>query len=167
VVDRIKKGMSLGEPGDEKTDAIWAAKKTESRYDEHQKKVKAEIAALLERFRDDPSGTRSEVRRELGCQDKLAAEVFAIVVFVSDELLQLIERSTLPAARFVNIVIRLPLELQMVVCYRVVGSAKDIVPEMESEAAFKNLAKGFLSKAGTGWRRTLAHVLEKKVSSVF
>jgi len=51
VVDRIKKGMSLGEPGDEKTDAIWAAKKTESWYDEHQKKVKAEIAALLERFR--------------------------------------------------------------------------------------------------------------------
>ena len=46
-----------------------------------------------------------------------------------------------PAARFFTIARQLPLELQMVLCYRVVGSAKEIIPGKDSEVAFKSLAK--------------------------
>jgi len=45
-----------------------------------------------------------------------------------------------PAARFFLIARQLPLELQMVLCFRLVGSAKEIIPGKESEAAFKSLA---------------------------
>ena len=71
--------------------------------------------------------TRHRVRQEMGWYDKLAAEMFALVVFVSDGLLQINETTTpSPAARFLSIAIQLPLELQMVLCFRQVGSAKDI-----------------------------------------
>ena len=125
--------MDLGEPGDiYKTDAIGRAKKY----------GKTEIATLLERFKSDPTKTRSEVRLELDLLDDLAAEMFALVVFVSDGLLQVNDTATTtPAARFFNIAAQLPLELQMVPCHRQVGSAKEIIPGKESEVAFKELAR--------------------------
>ena len=48
--------MDLGTPGDGKTDAIGTAKMMR----------KPEVASLLERFKNDASKTRSEVRLELG-----------------------------------------------------------------------------------------------------
>jgi len=49
--------MNLGKPGDvDKTDAIGAAKQAK----------KTEVATLLERFKSDPTKTRSELRKELG-----------------------------------------------------------------------------------------------------
>jgi len=86
------------------------------------------------------------VRLELGWYDDLAAEIFALVVFVSDGLLQIDDTTTTPspAARFFNIARRLPLELQMVLCHCVVGSAKDIIQGKDSEVAFKSLAEYLL-----------------------
>ena len=82
------------------------------------------------------------VRLELGLLDELAAEVFALVVFVSDGLLQAKDTTTpSPAARYFAIVAQLPLELQMVLCYRLVGSAEEIISGKESEMAFKELAR--------------------------
>jgi len=82
------------------------------------------------------------VRLELGLLDELAAEVFALVVFVSDGLLQIKDTTTpSPAARFFKIARSLPLELQMLLCYRLVRSDKEIIPGKESEVAFKSLAK--------------------------
>jgi len=66
--------------------------------------------------------------------------MFALVVFFSDESLQIKETALTPAAMFFNIAKRLPLELQMVLCCRQVGSAKEIIPRKDSEAAFKSLA---------------------------
>ena len=84
--------------------------------------------------------TRHDVRVELGFVDELAA--FALVVFVSDGLLQTNETTTpSPAARLFRIAAQLPLELQMVLCYRVVGSSKEIISGKDSEVAFKYLAK--------------------------
>jgi len=79
---------------------------------------------------------------ELGCLDEQTAEMFALVVFVSDGLLQ-IYNTTIPssAARYFSIASQLPLELQMVLCYRVGGSSKEIIPGKESELAFKELAR--------------------------
>ena len=79
---------------------------------------------------------------ELGLLDDLAAEIFALVVFVSDGLLQIKDTTTpSPAASFFTIATQLPLELQMVLCHRQVGSAKEIIPGKESEVAFKELAR--------------------------
>jgi len=124
--------MDLGEPGDDRTDAIGAA----------ENYGQTEIATLLERFKSDPAKTRHAVRLELGLLNDLAAEMFALVVFVSDGLLQFKETTTpSPAARFFSIVTQLPLELQMVLCFREVGSGKEIIPGKESEMAFKSLAR--------------------------
>jgi len=124
--------MDLGEPGEvDKTDAIGGA----------MERGKTEAASLLERFKENPVKTRHAVRVELGWYDKLAAEMFALVVFVSDGLLQVNDTTPSPAARFFSIAAQLPLELQMVLCYRVMGSCKEILPGKESEVAFKELAR--------------------------
>jgi len=125
--------MDLGKPGDiSKTDVIGAAKK----------EGQTEVVTLLERFKSDATNTRHAVRMELGLPDEPAAEMFALVVFVADGLLQIKDTTTTtPAARFFSIASQLPLELQMVLCFRQVGSAKEIIPGKESEVAFKELAK--------------------------
>jgi len=82
------------------------------------------------------------MRVELGCLDALAAEMFTLVVFVSDGLLQIKDTTTpSPAAKFISIASRIPLELQMVLCFRQVGSDKEILPGKDSEVAFKELAR--------------------------
>ena len=124
--------MDLGKPGEIYTsDAIGVAKN----------KGKTEVVTLLERFKSDPTKTRSEVRLELDLLDDLAAEMFALVVFVSDGLLRIKRTTPSPAARYLKIASRLPLELQMLLCFRVVGSAKEIIPGTEREAAFRELAR--------------------------
>jgi len=130
--------MDLGEPGGWETDAIEVA----------TKRRKTEVVTLLERFKNDAAKTKHTMRVELGLIDALAAEVFALVVFVSDGLLQTKATGVKAGAkrtRFFNIARRLPLELQMVLCYRVVQSAKEITPGKESETAFKLLAERLLS----------------------
>jgi len=70
--------MDLGEPGQWQTDAIGEAKDV----------AETEVVALLERFKENPEETMHQVRLKLGLVDEMAAEMFAMVVFVSDELLQ-------------------------------------------------------------------------------
>jgi len=124
--------MDLGKPGNiYRTDAIGVAKK----------RGQAEVATLLERFKSDATKTRHGMRVKLGLLDDLAAEMFALVVFVSDGLLQIKDTAQTPEARFFNVVGHLPLELQMVLCFRLVGSGKEIIPGKDSEVAFKELAK--------------------------
>ena len=53
---------------------------------------------------------------------------------------------------FFNIAKRLPLELQMVLCYRAVGSAKVAIPNRSTEDAFKGLGtKLFLESSLMSW----------------
>jgi len=109
--------MDLGTPGEaDKTDVIWEAKKN----------GKTEVVTLLERFKSDAAKTRHAMRVELGFVDELAAEMFALVVFVSDGLLQINDTTPSPAARFFSIAAQLPLELQMVLCFRQVGSLSSL-----------------------------------------
>jgi len=123
--------IDLGEPGDYFTDAIGVARNED----------KIEVVALLERFQSDATQTRHAVRVELDLLDELAAEMFALVVIVSDGLLQVNDTTPSPAARFFSIAARLPLELQMILCSRVVGSDKEIISGKDSEAAFELVAK--------------------------
>jgi len=128
--------MDLGTPGDiDMTDAIGGAKKYGN----------TEVVTMLERFKSDTAQTRHAVRVELGLLDDLAAEMFALVVFGSDGLLQIKDTTQSPAARFFSIASQLPLELQMVLCFRQVGSVKEIIPGKDSEAAFKELGTKLLT----------------------
>ena len=130
MVDRVRKGDESRETrGCLQDGCHWRGKETET-------------ATLLERFKENPVEIRHAVRVELGCCDELAAEMFALVVFVSDGLLQIRDTaSSPPAARFFKIARKLPLELQMVLCQLVMGSPKETIPGKESEAAFRELAR--------------------------
>ena len=122
--------MDLGTPGDDETDVIREAKTW----------GRTEVVTLLERFKSDAAQTRDAIRVEIGWYDEATSEIFALVVFVSDGLLQTKDTTPTPAVRFFSTARRLPLELQMIVCHLVVGSAKEIIPGNESEVAFKSLA---------------------------
>jgi hypothetical protein len=96
---------------------------------------KTEVATLLERFMVNRVQVRHEARAELGFPDSLAADLFAMVIFVCDGLLKVkvkvkagrTRRSTRrpETARFFNIVQRLPMELQMILCHAVYNSGKE------------------------------------------
>jgi len=111
-----------------------------------------EAASLLERFMSNPTLTRHELRVKLGLLDGLAADLFALIVFfLCDDLLQIKPAFTTisnPAAasatRFFATARRLPMELQMILCRRAVGSSKDSVLSKDSEIAFKSLARTIL-----------------------
>jgi hypothetical protein len=71
----------------------------------------------------NPSETMHETRLELGLEDALSAELFAVTLFLCDDFLKFKEANS-PAARFFKMAFQLPMELQMVLCYRVFGSSK-------------------------------------------
>jgi len=103
-----------------------------------------EVVSLLEKFIANPSQTRHELRVKLVVLDALAAEIFALTVFLCDELHLKPTLATTAATdtlRFFSIISKLPMELQMILCHRVVGSMKQNILLKDSEAAFKSLAK--------------------------
>jgi len=116
-----------------------------------------EVVSVLERCITNPAQTRFEVRVKLGVLDECAAEVFALTVFLCDELLQLKPASlasTSPelaaTAQFFAIVAKLSMELQMILCHRAVGSTKQNILHRHSEAAFKELARILLLLSWNG-----------------
>jgi hypothetical protein len=125
---------------------------------------KTEAMSLLKRFITNPTQIRHEIRVELGLVDEDAAELFTMMVFLCDDFLRIKEPSsassssssssnaipdtatvnvTVTASRFFKITKGLPMELQMVLCYRVFGSGKENIKSKHSEAAFKHLAKTY------------------------
>jgi len=106
--------------------------------------------SLLEKFMADPRETRQEICLRLGVLKDLAAELYALTVFMCDGLLRIkpAPTSTDPAAsaatRFFTITSKLPMELQMILCNCAVGLSKQSVRNEDSEAAFRSLARAFL-----------------------
>ena len=117
-----------------------------------RKEKETEAVSVLERFMSNPAQIRHEVRVKLGVLDEFAAEVFALTVFLCDDLFHLNPVSHLAASpdpttaalRFFTIVSKLPMELQMILCHRTVGSMKQNILQKDSEAAFKSLARVLL-----------------------
>jgi len=112
-----KKGRDSGD-GKDKT-ALEIARKNKQ----------TEAVQLLERFIDNPTLTRHELRVKLGMLDELAAQLYAVPVFLCDDLLRLkpaplvpttTTTTTIAATRFFAIAFQLPMELQMILCHRVV-----------------------------------------------
>jgi len=140
IMDLIASGrdLDLGEPGNDTADAIAASKR----------RGKSSVAALLERFIRDPDRTRFEVRKELGDLRPLAADLFASVVFLSDDFFRLESLAVNPGPvrpqRFFAILKGLPMELQMVTCHRAMGSREHNITTKEAEMAFRRLAARLL-----------------------
>ena len=131
--------IDLGEPGNWRVDPIMAAKDLDFSDPPELRERKAEAASLLERFSQNPEETRSGVREQFGY---FAPDFFALVVFLSDGLLVIRDEAVdSHAARFFRIVRQLPMELQMVQCYRLAGCLKTNLGGKERELAFKELAK--------------------------
>lgn len=59
--------MNLGQPGNEKNDAIGVAKKWNF----------TEVVSLLERFKANPIQTRSEIKMEVGVTGKYYSNLFS------------------------------------------------------------------------------------------
>lgn len=129
--------MDLGEPGNPKTDVVGALRR---------RNEKRGVISLLERFRENPTRVRLAVRLEIGWFDELAAAPFALVVFVCDGLLRISEDARDPElARFFGLAVRLPMDLQALLCHRVVGSMKTTISGVAAGAAFQHLRSLFRS----------------------
>jgi ankyrin repeat protein len=114
------------------------------------------ICELFEKYNRSRPAITHALRVQKGWHHRMASEVLAPVVFVSDGLLEGIihphflrisERGEGPcgikALRFFNIARRLPVELQMVLCYRVAGVRGTNIPCGLRERAFRDLAGKF------------------------
>jgi len=106
------------------------------------------IADLLDSFNADPETTRQQLREVPGIRDSFIGDLFALVVFLCDDLLAVkaepssstsFPSTTSKTTRFFQIARCLPMELQMVLCNCVFGARKNAVLTKHSEPAFKKL----------------------------
>jgi len=129
----LRGDLDLGRQSCEYTDAIG-----EARW-----RGRKEVVDLLERYKQDAEGTRHVVRAQLRYYDELASEVFALVVFLSEGLLRARSHLVPPRLRnirrFFCIASQLPLELQMLLCHRVVRSGRNIISTLQVELALVKL----------------------------
>lgn len=114
------------------------------------------IAELIEEYEQDPAAVRTRLREEPGLREHYIGHTFALVVFHADGFVRLAGGGSQSqvagsenARRFFTVTSRLPLELQMIVCSRLFGSPREIVPSRDSEWGFRWLAMRDLK----GWRQ--------------
>ena len=107
-----------------------------------------ELLSLVTILRDDPARARLEAKLGFPLQLELVAELFAVVIFLSDGLLQVKTDYQQPSAdkmvRFLIISQQLPMELQMLLCHRVFDSNQDNITSIQAETGFKQLADSYL-----------------------
>ena len=103
-----------------------------------------EMESMLRDFEKDPDF----VRQQLSVEFKLpagAAYLFALVVFATDGYLSAPATLSIqdPFYRFLQMVEKLPMELQMIVCLRWLGSMRTGITSKHVNIAFKILAKRY------------------------
>jgi len=128
--------VDLGQPGNKYTDVIGIAKGT----------GKTEVVLLLEGFRDHPELTRHQLKLEFGMYLEIASDIFALVIFLCDGLLQIKDEdaATSKELRFLKIARALPMELQMILCHRAAGSVEMNISSRDAELGFKRLTQCLL-----------------------
>ena len=102
------------------------------------------IGDLIDEYEQDPVAVRQRLRRTAGVREYFIANFFALLVFFSDHFLRLSSSIHPDTERFFKICTQLPLEVQMVLCNRMYGSARDVVFSRFSEKGFL-----WLSRAST------------------
>ena len=107
-----------------------------------------EIMDLLQNFVEDPVKTRREIREVFRYRlSELASKFFALAIFLSDGLLKfrpaflMTTNEETDAQRFFSMCLRLPMEIQMILCRRAAGSAKNSILTKHSEPAFRALVQ--------------------------
>jgi len=106
-----------------------------------------EIVTLLRSFKLDRIAVSQQLMLELVLYEELSAELFALVIFVCDGLMQTRKtdetqnQQLYSFIRFFKITEQLPIELQMLLCHRVFGSTASIIASSRSESAFRRLAR--------------------------
>jgi len=106
------------------------------------------INALVQSYVLNSEATVSKLRLELGFACEEAAALFAIVVFLSEGLLAFRIRERVlrqRRRRFLQMLERLPVELQMRICCLTFGLDKPHLLSEETEPAFCHLAAHYLS----------------------
>jgi len=126
VIERfIASGRDLGDVRN-KTGKRWDGGKDYTALEIARVMNKTKVVSVLERFIANPVRARSKLQVELGALEVSAAELYAVTVFLCDDILQLKPAShpATAATRFFAIAAELPMELQMILCRRAVGSMK-------------------------------------------
>lgn len=110
------------------------------------RKVDGHVTKFLGFLERDPEGVRHFARAKTGWYDLEAAKIFALVIFLGDGLLKFREGAvTGTAARFFRMAGELPMELQMELCHRVLGSVGVNISGEHREEAFRQLASTLLA----------------------
>ena len=110
------------------------------------------IADLVDSFDADPAATGQKLRELPEFRDSFISDLFALVVFLCDDLLRVSVESLASSsssstnnntkvARFFQIAQALPMELQMLLCNGVFCVGKNMILTKHSEPAFKRLGK--------------------------
>ena len=84
----IASGRDLGDV-ESKKGKVWENSNDHTAVEIARENNMTEVVSVLERFIANPAQTRHELRVKLGKVDELAADVFALTVFLCDDLLQL------------------------------------------------------------------------------
>jgi hypothetical protein len=99
---------------------------------------------FLKRYQKDPREARWIVMTDKLRRNYFSGLLFALVVFISDDYATRRAPDASNSHRFIGICIRLPIELQMVICNRVYRSTRDVIMACYSEHGFQWLARSTL-----------------------
>jgi hypothetical protein len=110
-----------------------------------ERKLAERLKQLVILLYHDKRVAQHEASLRLKLQPQQTAHLFALVVMTCDGFFKVCippraTRSRNYPSRFIRMVCRLPLELQMIVCCRAFGSPLDLVPTVRSEPAFRHIA---------------------------
>jgi len=107
-----------------------------------------QIRDFVRWYISDPLAARRALRQSLKLSDEEVADVFALIIFLCEGLLQVPDDSD-NSGRFFVIAQRLPMELQMRLCHLAAGPGFDrqSVLSIDSERAFKALALSLIEAA--------------------
>jgi ankyrin repeat protein len=105
-----------------------------------RREMSLKVLSLIERFKENEEKTRHEIKIELGWYHEKAAKHFSWIIFLCDGLLEIKEDDS-KVSRFFKIARELPMDLQMVLCHRAIGSAFENIPADVREKGFMELAK--------------------------
>jgi hypothetical protein len=106
---------------------------------------KVKYKKIMDEYEIYPSNVVERLRKKFRLNERGISDLFSLVVFLCDGLLQLSPQKNDPKIhRFFKIASQLPLELQSILCCRVFGSRKTFIPEQDREDAFKKLARVFI-----------------------
>jgi len=114
-----------------------------------QTRLSSDLFKILNAFVEDPKRTIFMVQLSIGrFNDTMAASVFSALIFLCDDLLKFKgsdgssggsddNYDNDSTARFFRIATKLPLEMQMILCYRLSRSTKDLIPSVSTEAGLR------------------------------